>query len=68
MSIPNSSQSAFGNEAGIPIFLYEDSASAPHRVNLAAIRKGQFEGMAEKVKDPQWTPISAAQRFTPPQA
>ena len=44
------------NEAGIPIFLYEDSASAPHRVNLAAIRKGQFEGMAEKVKDPQWTP------------
>lgn len=43
-------------EAGIPIFLYEDSASAPHRVNLAAIRKGQFEGMAEKVKDPQWTP------------
>lgn len=44
------------NEAGIPIFLYEDSASAPHRVNLADIRKGQFEGMAEKVKDPKWEP------------
>ncbi|MBQ1685370.1 MAG: glutamate formimidoyltransferase [Clostridia bacterium] len=44
------------NEAGIPIFLYEDSASAPHRVNLADIRRGQFEGMAEKVKDPMWTP------------
>ena len=44
------------NEAGVPIFLYEDSASAPHRVNLADIRKGQFEGMAEKVKDPMWTP------------
>ena len=43
-------------EAGMPVFLYEDSASAPHRVNLAAIRKGQFEGMAEKVKDPQWEP------------
>lgn len=43
-------------EAGIPIFLYEDSASAPHRVNLADIRRGQFEGMAEKVKDPMWTP------------
>ncbi len=43
-------------EAGIPVFLYEASASAPHRENLAAIRKGQFEGMAEKVKDPQWTP------------
>lgn len=43
-------------EAKIPVFLYEDSASAPHRVNLAAIRKGQFEGMAEKVKQPEWEP------------
>lgn len=44
------------NEVGTPVFLYEDSASAPHRVNLADIRRGQFEGMAEKVKDPMWTP------------
>lgn len=44
------------NELGIPAFLYEESASAPHRVNLAAIRKGQFEGMAEKLKDAQWQP------------
>ncbi|MFA7661851.1 MAG: glutamate formimidoyltransferase [Anaerovoracaceae bacterium] len=43
-------------EAGVPVFLYEKSATAEHRKNLAAIRKGQFEGMAEKVKDPQWTP------------
>lgn len=43
-------------EAGMPVFLYEDSASAPHRVNLAAIRKGQFEGMAEKVQQPEWEP------------
>ena len=43
-------------EAGMPVFLYEDSASAPHRVNLASIRKGQFEGMAEKVKQPEWEP------------
>ena len=43
-------------EAGMPVFLYEDSASAPHRVNLAAIRKGQFEGMAEKVLQPEWEP------------
>ena len=42
---------------GIPCFLYEDSASAPHRVNLAKIRKGQFEGMAEKMKDKElWAP------------
>ena len=43
-------------EAGIAVFLYEESASAPHRQNLAAIRKGQFEGMAEKVKLPEWEP------------
>ena len=43
-------------EAGMPVFLYEESASAPHRKNLAAIRKGQFEGMAEKVRDPMWMP------------
>ena len=43
-------------EAKIPVFLYEDSASAPHRVNLAAIRKGQFEGMAQKVKEAEWEP------------
>ena len=40
----------------IPVFLYEKSASAPHRENLAAIRKGEFEGMAEKIKQPEWHP------------
>lgn len=39
-----------------PFFLYEQSASAPHRQNLAEVRKGQFEGMAEKMKDPLWKP------------
>lgn len=43
-------------EAGIPVFLYEASASAPHRENLASIRKGQFEGMEEKVLQPEWEP------------
>ena len=40
----------------LPVFLYEKSASAPHRENLAAVRKGEFEGMAEKVKQPEWHP------------
>lgn len=43
-------------ELSIPVFLYEDSATRPDRKNLANIRKGQFEGMAEKIKDPNWTP------------
>ena len=40
----------------LPVFLYEKSASAPHRENLAAVRKGEFEGMAEKIKQPEWAP------------
>lgn len=40
----------------VPVFLYEKSASAPHRENLAAIRKGEFEGMEEKIKLPEWKP------------
>lgn len=45
-----------GEELGIPCFLYEKSASAPHRANLADVRKGQFEGMAEKLARPEWQP------------
>lgn len=41
---------------GLPVFLYEKSASAQHRENLAAIRKGEFEGMAEKILQPEWHP------------
>ena len=40
----------------LSVFLYEKSASAPHRENLAAVRKGEFEGMAEKIKLPEWQP------------
>lgn len=43
-------------ELGIPIFLYEDSATRPERQNLAKIRKGQFEGMPEKLLEEGWAP------------
>lgn len=45
-----------GEEIGIPVFLYEDSATAPERQNLAKVRKGQFEGMKEKIHEPEWHP------------
>ena len=41
---------------GQPFFLYEKSATAPHRENLAEVRRGQFEGMAQKMEDPKWQP------------
>jgi glutamate formiminotransferase len=47
---------AAAGKLGLPIFLYEESATAAHRRNLADIRKGQFEGMAEKVMLPEWKP------------
>lgn len=40
----------------LPIFLYEKAASSPERENLAKVRKGEFEGMAEKLMEPQWKP------------
>lgn len=40
----------------LPIFLYEKAATSIARENLANIRKGEFEGMAEKILKPEWTP------------
>ncbi len=50
---------------GLPIFLYEQSASRPERQNLAAIRKGQFEAMAEKLGQPEWTPDYGPRQIHP---
>lgn len=43
-------------ELHIPCFLYEDSATREERRNLATIRKGEFEGMTEKLLLPEWEP------------
>jgi glutamate formiminotransferase len=40
----------------IPVFLYEEAAAAPHRRNLEDVRRGQFEGLAERMRDPLWRP------------
>lgn len=45
-----------GRELGQPVFLYERSATSPHRENLSDVRRGEFEGMAEKMKKPEWAP------------
>jgi glutamate formiminotransferase len=42
-------------ELGIPATLYGAAASAPHRANLADVRRGEFEGLAERTRDPQWS-------------
>ena len=45
-----------GEKYNLPVFLYEQSATAPHRENLAMVRKGEFEGMKEKMLSPEWKP------------
>ena len=45
-----------GGELGIPVYLYEAAASRPERRNLATVRKGEYEGLADKLKDPAWQP------------
>lgn len=43
-------------ELSIPVYLYEKAASRPERQNLADIRAGEYEGLAEKLEDPEWVP------------
>lgn len=45
-----------GEELGIPVYLYEEAATRPERKNLSNIRKGEYEGLPEKLKDPEWKP------------
>lgn len=40
----------------LPVYLYEKAASAPHRENLATIRKGEFEGLKDKMQLAEWKP------------
>lgn len=47
---------ALADRFNLSVFLYEESAGRPERRGLAAIRKGQFEGMAEKLRSPDWRP------------
>ncbi|MCP4724686.1 MAG: glutamate formimidoyltransferase [bacterium] len=45
-----------GEELKIPVYLYEKAAQSPDRQNLAIIRAGEYEALAEKLKDPKWKP------------
>ncbi|MBI3998645.1 MAG: glutamate formimidoyltransferase [Armatimonadetes bacterium] len=40
----------------LPVYYYAEAATAPHRVRLPDIRKGEFEGLAEKMARPEWAP------------
>ena len=50
---------------GVPVYYYEDAATKPERKVLVNIRKGQYEALEEKMKDPAWTPDEGPFRFCP---
>jgi len=45
-----------GGELGIPVYLYEHNARAPHRRELPQIRRGSYEGLSQKMQQPHWVP------------
>jgi glutamate formiminotransferase/formiminotetrahydrofolate cyclodeaminase len=54
-----------GEELRIPVYLYEEAAANPGRINLAAVRKGEYEGLPNKMKDPEWKPDYGPAEFNP---
>ena len=52
-------------ELGIPVYLYEAAASQPHRKTLKQIRAGEYEGLAEKIRRPEWAPDFGPAEFLP---
>ena len=54
-----------GEELQIPVYCYEFAAFEEKRKNLANIRSGEYEGLSEKLKDPEWKPDFGPAEFVP---
>lgn len=52
-----------GQELGIPVYLYEEAATTPARKNLANVRKGQYEALAERLQQPAHRPDYGPTQF-----
>jgi len=53
-----------GNELEIPVYCYEFAASEEKRRNLANCRAGEYEGLAQKLINPDWKPDFGPTAFT----
>lgn len=45
-----------GRELGVPVYLYEEAQSQPHRKELRQIRQGEYEGLRDRIKQKEWQP------------
>jgi glutamate formiminotransferase/formiminotetrahydrofolate cyclodeaminase len=52
-----------GKELDLPVYLYESAATSPERRNLATIRAGEYEGLPEKLANPDWKPDFGPAKF-----
>jgi glutamate formiminotransferase len=56
VALANETAAEVGRRFQVPVYLYEEAATRPSRTNLEDIRRGQFEGLAAKMTDPEWMP------------
>lgn len=54
-----------GEKLGIPVYLYEEAATRPERKNLAAVRRGEYEGLKEAIGEPGREPDFGPQSLHP---
>ena len=54
-----------GEELGISGYYYENAASSKERENLATVRSGEYEGLKEKISNPNWRPDFGPTKFNP---
>lgn len=54
-----------GKDLGIPLYMYESAATKPERKNLATVRAGEYEGLADKLKQEAWKPDYGPADFNP---
>jgi glutamate formiminotransferase/formiminotetrahydrofolate cyclodeaminase len=54
-----------GKELEVPFFLYEEAATKDYRKTLPQIREGEYEGLSEKLGQPEWVPDYGPASFVP---
>lgn len=52
-------------EVGVPVFLYGAASNRDFRKTMPQIRSGEYEGLAEKLKLPEWSPDFGEPNFIP---
>jgi glutamate formiminotransferase len=56
VKLANETAKEISERYSLPVYMYEKAAVSPQRENLASVRKGEFEGMAQKMSQPGWAP------------